>query len=206
MCILQTTHYNSIFGFDGGSDTGVAYENSWITASDNEILADLDTDWLLSSQSAPMYRGNGVDYTTGSGSPGTGNLMINAGYFGNHISDWACAAIIIFNEELELEEVMCIEEHLNAKYNLSIPDIADANYLNQSSTCSSTEYAWQRFLEAGNGVFDLGEGVWDFPFNLDFDDNNVIIRGQGAALTTNLGDIRAMRPRGSSAGTYTYVS
>eukprot|EP01084_Bolivina_argentea_P153556 267750_1 len=65
-------------------------------------------------------------------------------------------------------------------------------------TCKSIEYSWNCYLGIGgygnnticeqyydaNGVFDIGEGVWDFPYNLNYDDNNIIIRGQGRSVTT----------------------
>eukprot|EP01083_Nonionella_stella_P308086 1085560_1 len=65
-------------------------------------------------------------------------------------------------------------------------------------TCSSIEYGWNCFLGIGgypensvcqdqgydaNGVFNLGAGTWDFPYQIDFDDNNVIIRGSDALST-----------------------
>ena len=63
------------------------------------------------------------------------------------------------------------------------------------STCESIEYGWNCFLGIGgipdingcnqtgfdgNGVFDIGEGIWNFPYHLNFSDNNIIINGQGA--------------------------
>ena len=60
------------------------------------------------------------------------------------------------------------------------------------STCASIEYGWQCFLGMrsqchdydANGKLTMGAGQWDFAFHLDFDDNNVIIEGQGPSLTT----------------------
>ena len=36
----------------------------------------------------------------------------------------------------------------------------------------------------GNGIFDLGQGIWQWPFNITLDNNNVTIRGQGQSETT----------------------
>eukprot|EP01084_Bolivina_argentea_P269446 457952_1 len=66
------------------------------------------------------------------------------------------------------------------------------------STCQTIEYAWNCFLGIGgdpningckenglnaNGIFDIGIGQWYFPYQLHFDDNNVIIRGKESELT-----------------------
>eukprot|EP01084_Bolivina_argentea_P278173 475107_1 len=67
-------------------------------------------------------------------------------------------------------------------------------------TCATIPYSWACFLGHdvgyphptgcklagydGNGIFDLGEGNWEFAYPIRFADNNVIIRGQGASLTT----------------------
>eukprot|EP01084_Bolivina_argentea_P268822 456718_1 len=60
-------------------------------------------------------------------------------------------------------------------------------------TCATIDYSWNCFLGLGgypnpsgcalvgydaNGVYDLGNGTWDFKYSLNFDDNNIIIRGQ----------------------------
>eukprot|EP01084_Bolivina_argentea_P120434 213473_1 len=69
-------------------------------------------------------------------------------------------------------------------------------------TCQTVEYAWQCFLGiggypaangcmhmsngfSGNGVFDLGEGVWDFPYDINVYQENIIIRGQGGVTVWN---------------------
>eukprot|EP01083_Nonionella_stella_P173965 601763_1 len=69
--------------------------------------------------------------------------------------------------------------------------------ISYAPTCQSIDYSWQCFVGVGgypnatgctrydaNGVFDIGAGVWHFPFQINFDDNNVIIQGQSNALTT----------------------
>ena len=71
--------------------------------------------------------------------------------------------------------------------------------INQTTACQSIDYAWDCFNGIGGnpdsngckqqgfdgtGIFDIGEGVWDFPYNLSYYDEEVIIRGQGASLTT----------------------
>eukprot|EP01084_Bolivina_argentea_P296466 510612_1 len=119
--ILQTTIHNGIFGFHGGN-AGIAYEDGWITDAANNI----DTEWLLSSQTPSMYRGNGENYTIGSGSfSGNSKLAINDGAIGNEKSDWACAEILVFNRILELNQIKCLENSLAIKY--SLPSVGTSN-------------------------------------------------------------------------------
>eukprot|EP01083_Nonionella_stella_P239592 838416_1 len=60
-------------------------------------------------------------------------------------------------------------------------------------TCETIEYGWPCFLGQidgypwglchqynANGEFAMGVGVWDFPYHLNFDDNNIILRGEGS--------------------------
>ena len=63
---------------------------------------------------------------------------------------------------------------------------------NTTTACRSIEYSWDCFHGSavceqvglnGNGVLDLGNGVWDFPYNLNYDNDNIIIRGQGPSNT-----------------------
>ena len=68
----------------------------------------------------------------------------------------------------------------------------DCGATNSTPTaCGSVEYGWSCFLgeesecsdNPGSGEFNLGAGNWTFPYNLDFDDEDVIIRGQGPGVT-----------------------
>ena len=69
---------------------------------------------------------------------------------------------------------------------------------NVTTSCQSVEYGWDCFHGIGgssnmdeckqaglhgNGVFDLGDGIWDIPYNLNYDNNDIIIRGQGPSTT-----------------------
>eukprot|EP01084_Bolivina_argentea_P051475 94703_1 len=77
----------------------------------------------------------------------------------------------------------------------------DYGYCNAlNATCNSIEYSWSCFLGIGgipnaigckdianfnaNGEYNIGNGIWDFKYQVNFDDNNVIIRGQGSNMTT----------------------
>eukprot|EP01083_Nonionella_stella_P144147 449499_1 len=70
------------------------------------------------------------------------------------------------------------------------PTSAPTNTPTYQPTCETIDYGWNCFLgqidgtPAGrcdqynaNGEFNMGAGVWEFRFNLNFDDNNVILSG-----------------------------
>lgn len=61
--IIQAIDYPAIFGFNGQGRSGLAYEGGWIAYSDDQF----DTDWVMSSQTRELYRGNTKDLTTGTG-------------------------------------------------------------------------------------------------------------------------------------------
>eukprot|EP01083_Nonionella_stella_P318727 1166475_1 len=70
-------------------------------------------------------------------------------------------------------------------------------------TCNTIEYGWKCFLGIGgypdtnhcqehgydaNGVFNIGAGTWNFEYQINFDDNNVIIRGSDATVLNYIGE------------------
>eukprot|EP01084_Bolivina_argentea_P122691 217412_1 len=60
--------------------------------------------------------------------------------------------------------------------------------LHKNNSCYSIQYSWNVFINKENiqhmnGVFHIGEGTWNFPYTLNMDDNNVIIKGKGQLLT-----------------------
>ena len=104
-------------GFYGGW-SGVSLENNWLTATTDKF----GTGWLLSTQTRHLYRGNGIDYTTNPNLADLtiGVLSINDGQQPAEDSDFACAEVIICDEELNVNEIICIEKYLNDKYDLSL--------------------------------------------------------------------------------------
>jgi len=96
----------------------VAYENGWMTS----LVDTFGAEWLLSSQTNQLYRGNGNDLTIASGkADAIGKLGIGIGTSGlgvlNINTDWACAEILIINAELSEDEVECVENtYFNCKY------------------------------------------------------------------------------------------
>ena len=73
-------------------------------------------------QQLTTYRANFVDLTLNhySGTIQTENrLMINMN--NTTSSDWICGEIIIMNDVLDLEEIQCVENYLQTKYDYTPP-------------------------------------------------------------------------------------
>jgi len=96
------------------------------------------TDWVLSSQTSQLYRGNGIDFTIAPGKGvAIGNLGINAGY-GNkkQEGDWACAEILIIDAELSEVEIECVENtYFNCKYGEGFGDGACVSRIEHYKNC-----------------------------------------------------------------------
>eukprot|EP01084_Bolivina_argentea_P113635 202510_1 len=78
------------------------------------------------------------------------------------------------------------------------PTIAPTDTPTFYPTCQTINYSWNCFLGVGgnpnklgckkagytgNGMFNMGEGEWNFPYNIDLSDNNVILAGQSPQTT-----------------------
>jgi len=120
--ILEGTETNAIFGFQNGRSGAAMEGGSGFIAVGGDF--DSQTDWVLSAQSRVMYRGNGVDLTTGAEEGGDfeilGRLDINDRSANR--GDWACAEIIIVNAELSVDEIECVENYFNCRYGLDSCD------------------------------------------------------------------------------------
>ena len=100
---------NWLSGFWNGR-SGVAYHEGWVTPQ-----SDLHgNQWVLSTDQRLMYRSNGTNRTTGTGTEST-TLTINYGNSSDK-SDWAVAEVIVFNRELTSAEYLSVEAYLSAKY------------------------------------------------------------------------------------------
>ena len=110
---------NWLSGFWNGQ-AGVAYHSGWVTVSSGAGTNNGDK-WILSTDQNNLYRSQGIDRTVGAaGGPSFVNLGINvpgsAG--GGETSDWACAAVIVYNRTLSLNEMITVESWLNSIYSV----------------------------------------------------------------------------------------
>mmetsp|Transcript_57225 Transcript_57225/g.51521 ORF Transcript_57225/g.51521 Transcript_57225/m.51521 type:complete len:413 (-) Transcript_57225:657-1895(-) len=113
--IIQANTYNGVFGFVSGR-SGIAYEGDWIT---DPFPDQFGNDWVLSSQTRSLYRGNKRDLTTSAGTNTlSSRLSINTGWTPAipQKSNFACAEVILLDRDLELDEIQCIEGYLENKY------------------------------------------------------------------------------------------
>ena len=125
---------NTAFGFHSSYGSGKSYEEGWITYTDNQNFGN---DYVLSSQRRNMYRANGMDYTAYQKTHTySSRLTINRGsYYGGYTSHFGCTEIIMVNQELPLDEIKCVEDYLNDKY--EVFRVATANpgqCMNDTST------------------------------------------------------------------------
>ena len=83
-----------------------------------ELVDHFGNDWVLSTIQIDLYRGNQIDYTIGYDDTWSesSRLMINDGFWGNEDSDWSCAEVIIIDEKISNDEILCIESYLNQRY------------------------------------------------------------------------------------------
>eukprot|EP01083_Nonionella_stella_P158431 515724_1 len=119
--IIQTGPENGCFGFWRGS--GQAFENNWITDGNTDWFGN---EWVISAQQHDLYRGNRIDLTvnpTGTFQV-TQTLDINKGFKPEKSSDWACTEIIIINQKIPLDDIICIENYLLEKYSTNAPTTA----------------------------------------------------------------------------------
>lgn len=96
---------------------GVAYHGDtggWVTGT-----TDLHgTNWVISSDQNNLYRSQGVNRTVANYANGANaSLAINHGsYVSVEPSDWAVAAVIVFNRTLTTNEIVQVETFLNRRY------------------------------------------------------------------------------------------
>eukprot|EP01083_Nonionella_stella_P167097 560776_1 len=129
--IFQGYFHTFISGFHGywdPSTSGVALHGSWITQKTEDMHG---RDWVFSTDQRNMYRSNGVDRTIASVTSQYANtrfrLCINTGIHPTQTSDFAIAAIIVFDYELSSNDYQCVEEYLFMKYNTSNPTTRPTN-------------------------------------------------------------------------------
>eukprot|EP01083_Nonionella_stella_P180224 642102_1 len=117
--ILQTSTQNGVFGFWNGR-SGQAVEGNWITDGSTDWFG---SEWVISAQQTDLYRGNRIDKTSNPNNPFTvtQQLMIGLGAYGGETSDWACTEIIVIDQKIPLDDIICIENYLLEKYSTNAP-------------------------------------------------------------------------------------
>lgn len=114
---IFTSNYNInwLSGFHGGK-TGVSYHGDttqWVTSHVNQFAYDA---WILSTDQNALYRGNKISFTINTAFGASSRMGIN--YIPGELSDWTCAAVIVFNRTLSSYEIETMENWLARKYNI----------------------------------------------------------------------------------------
>ena len=108
--IFNGVNGNWLSGFYSGT-SGVAYHNGWLTPATDCC----GYNWLLSTDQNGLYRANCVQRSTSTGGSASANMAINQ----NEQSDWAIAAVIVFNRTLASDEYNSVENWLSVAYSLT---------------------------------------------------------------------------------------
>ena len=104
---------NWLSGFWNGL-TGVAFHEGWLTSSQIDCCG---FNWVLSTDQNGLYRANGVQKSTNSGGSASNRLAVNTGgKHGGETSDWAIAAVVVYNRTLSATEIMSMENWLSQLY------------------------------------------------------------------------------------------
>eukprot|EP01083_Nonionella_stella_P104841 300954_1 len=132
--------HNWLSGFWTGK-SGVAYHSNWITQYPN--VNDIHgSDLVFSTDQRNMYRSNGIDRTITPQQSSFANyqyrLCINTGRI-YELSDFAIAAIIVFDYTLSSNEYQCVEQYLFRKYNSSDPTTEPTNLPTNQPTKAPTD-------------------------------------------------------------------
>lgn len=107
-------------GFHGGR-AGNAHRPTTSFVSDYINLH--DTNWVLSTDQMYTYRSNGIDRTTINRGPNMTSgihLLINGMTIPDETSEFEVYAVLVYNDELTMSEVMAMEEYLSGLYQVPL--------------------------------------------------------------------------------------
>ena len=110
--ILNGINLNWLSGFYAGA-SGVAYHNGWLTSYTVDCCG---YNWVLSTDQNSLYRANRVQKSTSGGGAASAILGINQN---GDQSDWAVAAVIVFNRTLTSDEYNSVENWLSVACSLT---------------------------------------------------------------------------------------
>ena len=101
------------------NNTSFAYHNADMTNKTNPPFA--NTGWLLSADTAYLYKGNCINTTTttNSGINYLPSLCINTPYSGNNSSAFQVADVVIYNTYLSPSQITAVETYLANLYGLT---------------------------------------------------------------------------------------
>ena len=96
---------------------GVAYNNGWKTANQDNISP--DTDWLVmcgtNAGTSQLKLANGVSVGTATGGPGGMSLFANGGNYYAYKSDFAIAEVVVWPRGLTSAEMRSVSDHLMSR-------------------------------------------------------------------------------------------
>ena len=123
-----------------------------------------------------MNRGNGNNLTiTQRKYNNYSRLTINRGYWSSYTSHFGCAEIIMVNQQLSLDEIECIEDYLNDKYDIfqiatenpgqCLSNVTDLMGWYIGDSLNLTNNIWHDISGANNHGTISGSGIEVFDGN-----------------------------------------
>ena len=117
----------TIFGTSNGkqwwsgfrdNNAGIGFQNYWLKVP--QMTFNLDS-WILSVDKKNFYRANKYNATPGNSDMGKINMAINAPLtyaWGGQQSEFAIKCILVFDQELNIDDISLIEDWIISKYGL----------------------------------------------------------------------------------------
>lgn len=133
--IIASSAINWLSGFWGGS-AGVAHHETWLTPESNSVYGN---NWIISSDSAYLYRANGVNKVTitNVGSTYLPTFGINR-YMYNQQSTFQIMDVLIYNSYLSNADILAVESYLSNLYGIP-PSISVGGYNTVTATGSYSQ-------------------------------------------------------------------
>lgn len=77
-------------------------------------------EWVISADQPWVYRSQGVQRSNTTKVPGTQQVPFAIGGNSSFPSDWAVAAVLVYNADLSTAQITAIEDYLAASYGLTL--------------------------------------------------------------------------------------
>jgi len=101
-----TGHYSGV--------AGVAFHDGWVA---DTVFSGIGSNWLLSSDQNTLYKCNGLNRSTGSGSAYATGIGFNVQ---SETSDWASAFVLVYTGTLSAAEIVSVEAWIAGIYNIPL--------------------------------------------------------------------------------------